>query len=298
MPEETNQNPQDQGKSQPAQGQGSDQSTDPQWLSAIADEAMRDEARKGWMQQADYTQKTQELANQRKEWESQKEKYETALQQNEKFNKWYQDEYAPFVSKLQPHWGDIESILSGQAPRQPASNPANPQNGNAGNTFDNWDLLAPNEQVAKLTEHLQQSYLTPAIENLGKEFDQRLQQREQYYQNYINILTDAFMKKSENPGLDIPAYMNKAMEIQSGRIDPMKMAYEAVTSGDTRKQLEKQWYEQGKRDFEQELKNKQQEQGALQNSHTPSFRGKAATRAEVEQSAREAAAKIGLPWVG
>ena len=86
------------------------QQQDPQWLSAIADEAMRTEAHKGYMQQRDYTQKTQDLAKERetfetdrKSWDEGKSKVETELSQHKD---WYNQQYTPFKQRLDPHWDD------------------------------------------------------------------------------------------------------------------------------------------------------------------------------------------------
>ena len=131
----------------PAQGQQSQdqagnltpnntQQQDPNWLSAITDETMRNDARKEYMFQRDYTQKTQDLAKERetfdgdrKAWDEGKTKVE---QEATQYRDWYAQQYQPFYQKLTPHWDDINAVLEGHAKvvrNGQATAPATPNGG-------------------------------------------------------------------------------------------------------------------------------------------------------------------------
>ena len=285
-----------QGVAQPENGQASNnqqqtgQDSEPKWLSYIPDDTLRKEAREGWMRDADYRKKTMEIGAKEKSWETEKQSLAEKAAKADEFDKWYREAYQPFYNQINSKWDVIQKVLSGQSQDAPQAS-AQQQD-----YFANYDLLPPTEQAKKLTEHIQQNYLAQALQAQEQKFNQTLQQREGYYQNYMNILTDAFGRKFQNPGLDLQAYLQKALELQAGKGNPLDLAYSQVTHDANQKQLEEQWYKKGKEDAALEAQNQQVSSGALEHSSVPSFRVKAKTASQIEDMARAQAIKSGIPW--
>lgn len=278
----------------PGQGQQPPQNTpqgtqqqEPAWLQHIP-EQYREEAKKNVLLQSDYTRKTTEIAEKQKAWEQEKQQLAERLNN---YDTWYRDQYAPFYQKAQPHMEKIIAMINGQQAQ--AQQPAQ-SNGN--DPFEHYDVLPPQEQAKRLAEYLNQNYLSNALSALKQEFNQTLAQREAYYSNLLNVMTDAYGRKFQNPGLDLQAYMKEALEIQSGKKNPLDLAYTSVTKEADLKNLQEQFYKKGREDMELEFKNKQLSSGALQSETIPLFKQKPLTREQVEESVRQKALKAGLPW--
>lgn len=292
------------------------QQQDPVWLSAIADEAQRNDARQGYMFHKDYTQKTQDLAKDRDAYKVEREAWDKeGKSANEaelkKHTDWYRDQWTPWKQKIDPHWEDINAVLEGQAkivrnnaPQTPTSAQTLDGEGQYGvpqNYWDNYDVLTPQEQAQKQYSAVMQHGITPAVQNgiqqIQQDFNKQIQQREQVYGNYLKLLTDGFTKKLENPNFDINKYMSNALQIQNGQVDPMKMAYSMTMADEDRKSVEETAYKRGKADREQEYQNQQQSDGAQGAGLMGSFqKPQPRTRAEIENSVKAQAAKTGIPW--
>src|SRR3990167_8125607 len=78
---------------------GEQQNQEPAWLAQIADPALREQAKKEWMLQADYTRKTQDFAEKERAYQAQLQK----LQEWEKFGE-----------QMQPNWGDFKTWRDGK----------------------------------------------------------------------------------------------------------------------------------------------------------------------------------------
>ena len=128
---------------------------EPKWLAAIGDEAMREEAKKSYLLNDDYTKKTQALSEEKKGWDTERTKYQDIEKNYNTMNQWYQGEYLPFHSRLTPKWKEVDAYLKGEAalPANGVPNaPANPQD-----PFDGYDLLSGSEQAWGLTLGLPQA---------------------------------------------------------------------------------------------------------------------------------------------
>jgi len=281
-PEGTANNPQGNGNN-PA---GSPQPQEPAWIAALP-EQHREEAKKSYLLHSDYTKKTTDFSEKEKAWQAKEADYERRVKEYNDF----QTQYVPFKQKLEQYWDKIAPILAGQ---QPVQVPQQQQNGQ--DQWENWDVLPPQEQAKRLAEYTRSEYLMKELEARDQKFNQALAQREQYYQNYMTLLTDALMKRQQNPDLDVNAYMKKALDIQQGKENPMDLAYTAVTSEASRKALEEQYYKKGREDRELEYQNSQQSNGALQNQTIPMFKQTPLTREQVSEAARQVAAKKGYLW--
>lgn len=260
------------------------QSQEPAWLKELP-EQHREDAKKSYLLQADYSRKTQEIAEKQKSWEKERGELEARVKEYNEFSQ----AYTPFYTKLQQHWDKIAPILEGR--QAPAA-----QSQTHEDFFENYDVLPPQEQAKRLAEHVNNQYVTAQMAQLKQEFNQALAQREQYYSNYLNILTDAFERGRKDPNLNLPEYMSKAIQIQYGRENPLELAYTAVTADRTRKDLEEQFYKKGKEDALLEMQNKQQANGAMQSQTIPIFKQKPLTREQVSEAARQVAIGKGLPW--
>ena len=309
------QEPNQQSQDPAGQANQEPQQQDPGWLSAIADEAMRNEARQGHLFHKDYTQKTQELAKERDAYKVEREAWDkegkaTTEAELKKYTDWYSAQYTPFKQKIESRWDDINAVLEGNA--QIVKNGATPtaqqtldgegQYGVPNGYWENYDVLTPQEQAQKQYSAVMQHGITPAvkqgIEQLQQNFNQQIQQREQVYGNYLKLLTDGFTKKLENPNFDINSYMSNALKIQTGQVDPMKMAYSMTMADEDRKSIEETAYKRGKADQVQEHTNQQQSDGAQGNGlmSLPFQKPQPRTRAEIENEVRGKAAKDGIPW--
>jgi len=295
-----------------AQASDNTQQQDPQWLSAIADEATRAEARKGYMQERDYTQKTQELAKERetfqtdqKSWDEGKSKVETEAAQ---YRDWYNQQYQPFYQKLAPHWDEINAVLEGQAKvvrngQASVPAPTNGPNPVPPDYWNNYDMLTPQEQAVRQQEALVQYGLNPAmqqqVQGLQQAFAQQLSDRDKVYGNWAKLFTDGFTKKLANPEFPIETYMENALKVQNGQMDPMAVAYSVTMADSDRKKADEESYKRGRADAELELKNQQQSEGALGGQGTPQVftKPQSRTRGAIETDVQGIAHKMGIPWL-
>src|SRR5215831_20594697 len=75
------------------------QSQEPAWLSQIP-EQHREEARKGYLLQSDYTKKTQDFSERQKQWDTEKADLQRRVDEYNTFAQQYQ----PFYARLQANW--------------------------------------------------------------------------------------------------------------------------------------------------------------------------------------------------
>ena len=275
---------------------------EPKWLAAIPDEAMREEAKKGYLLEKDYTQKNQVLAEERKGWETERAKFAETEKNYNTINDWYSREYLPFHSRLTPKWKEVDAYLKGEA-ALPANGlqiaPTNPQD-----PFEGYDLLSVAEQANKMAEHLKTSYYEPAIQQNNKQWQEWAAKKEQelvgFVQRYQGINNDAIQRAltEHKGGRDFPIqqYVEEQLKILSGQVDAPALAFQKVTGDHRQKDLEKQWYEQGKKDAQQEVLNQQQNPGALVNSTVPIFGQQPKTREEINAVSQQVARDKNIPW--
>jgi len=286
-PNGTGNTPQGQPQGQPS----SQQPQEPAWLSAIPAEH-REEARKGYLLQSDYTKKSQEISERQKAWDTERADLQKRVDEYNSFAQQYQ----PFYQRLQANWDRIGPILEGR--EQVQQQDFQMRRGEAGKyEYDQRALEVAEQGVwdAVGQTHLQHLVL-PLLQAQEQRLNQALAQREQYYANYLNILTDAFERGRRDPNLDLPEYMRKAISIQYGKENPLELAYSAVTSERTRRQIEEDAYARGKQDAALELQNTQHASGALQSQSIPIFRQKPMSRDQVSEAARQKAIDKGLSW--
>jgi len=288
------------------------QHQDPQWLSAITDETIRAEARKGYMLNSDYTQKTQDLAKERetfdtdrKSWDEGKGKVETEAAQ---YRDWYSQQYQPFYQKLSPHWDDINAVLEGQAKvvrngQMSAQAPTNGQSTIPQDYWSNYDVLTPQEQAVRQQEALVQYGLNPVIQQQVQLLQQAFQQQQQTFDKQLaerdKVYMDVWKKTRENPDLPLDGYLQNLYKVRSGGVDHGDMAYSLTMAESDKKKADDEAYKRGRADMELEIKNQQQSPGALGGQGTPQvfIKPQPRTRAAIEADIQATAAHKGIPWL-
>jgi hypothetical protein len=276
-------------QAQPPAQQPTAQPQEPAWFSAVP-EQHREEAKKGWMMQSEFTKKTQEIAERQKQWDQEKADLQRRVDEYNKFA----ESYTPFYQRLQANWDQIGPILEGKTPQRPTDTQRQP---GSAEQFDPRALeVLERNQWDNIGQYYAQQYFNPELQRLKQEFNQAMAQREQYYSNYLNILTDAFERSRKDPNLNLHEFMQKANSIQYGRENPLELAYNVVTSERSRKQLEEEAYNRGKQDAELAARNAVQPTGAMQNASIPYFKQKPMSREQVSESARQVAVNKGLSW--
>ena len=286
-------------QAQPAQGQAADE---PKWLSFITDEAAKKEAREGYLKDADYRQKTTKLADDRRGWESEKAGYE---QKNRAWQEWFDQKYQPWVESIKPYLPYIEQMQRGQQPQDGSQQQGQPGAQDAATQFANWDLLPPEQKALQLAQYVHQRHVAPSQQQFAQQVIQtisaNLAEREKYYQNYLNLQTDALLKKVADPNFDVAAYMQNALKIQQGQIDPMKMAYTMTTAAADQQKIQDEWFKKGKEEAKLELQNQNQVPGVTGSGALSSFlqqrQQSNGNQNGVEATVRKVAAQAGIPWV-
>lgn len=206
-------------------------------------EALKNE----YLPKADFTKATQAKADEMK---AIQEKLAAQETENKRYMEWYYTKYEPWAAQVK------EELAKRQNPAKP--DPANPANPN-GNWYENWDALTPAQQAQEL--HKQQ--IAALNQNFGtwtQQFQQslntQLQEREKYYQDYLSLYIDANEKKRQNPDLDIQKYMTRALELKTGKANPLETAYTLETLEEEKKKWLEQGRALGKQDAETEYKAK------------------------------------------
>lgn len=197
-----------------------------------------------------------------------KNQYDQALklaEQAQKWDAWWKD--------IQPLWGeDVENFLRKKMQgltSQGAQQVAAAAQDAVPNEWDGWELLRPQEQAQRLQQHLVSSLQGPLNQRLGelaKAVNDTLMQKEHWYQTYLNnhlgLMRKAFEQKLQNPSFDMDKTFEMAAQAMSGQVDPIKLGQQLIDAQTFQAKLEearKTAYEQGKKDLEQEMKNKQAE---------------------------------------
>ncbi len=269
------------GASNPASTQGQD----PAWMTHVP-EQFRDEAKKSYLLQSDYTKKTQELADQRKSWEGEQQKYKEYETKVGNYDKWW-NENSKTIELLQKNWEKVQPILMGQAAPSQNEQPSH---------FKDYDILPPEEQGKRVAEYVQNQYMTQALAAQEQKYAQALAEKQSQVQNYLAIVTDAFERKAADPSLNIRDYIQKATEIASGKFNPMEMAYHTLTDPQKLEKQKAEWWAQAKEEGMLEERNKHQSPGAFQGSGVPNFRVKPQSKEDIRTAIQKLSMDKGFGW--
>ena len=290
-------------KNQPGQQGGGELIVeDPKWLSQISDVGMREEAKKSYLLEKDYTQKSQALADEKKGWAEKETKYQEISKNYDTMNGWYQKDYMPFHARFTPEkWKAVDAYLNGQGVLPTNANVAPT---NSPDPWEGYDLLSGSEQAVKMADHLRTTIFEPELkkerENTLKIAQDARTEVATFMQSYNRINNDAVQialkEQAEGRVFPIQEYVEEQLKILNGEIDAPALAFQKVTGDHRQKDLEKQWYDKGKADREQEYVNHRQNPGALLNSTIPTFPGTPKTREEITAVSRAKAQKDNIPW--
>lgn len=290
-------------KDQPASGSGSGNpgnavggnasgaggQDEPKWLSHIPED-QREEARRGYMLNSDYTKKTQAMSERERQWAEK----ETQLAQFQDWWKSFEPTYRLIADEK--NWPKVQALLTGNQSYGEGARQQHQAQTQQDDAFRDWDLLPPREQAAKIAEYVQTNAINSQLNALKQEFNQALASREAFYKNYMNILTEGFSRKFENPELSLPDYLSKALEFSHGKIDPLKMAYAEITRDSSTKKQQESWekagYERAKLEFEQRA----QANGANSGSFIPTFKQQALSADQIKEQVRQQSISKGIPW--
>lgn len=225
---------------------------------------------------SEFGKRSQELGELRKQYE---QVYKLA-EQGQKWSEWWKD--------IQPLWGeDVEDFLrkkmaaGGKQGVQAAQQLLEMQKGQSGQ-WDGWELLPAQEQAARMQQFIMdglQGQFNQRLAEMAKAIQDTFTQKENWYQTYLNnhlgLLRKALEQKLQNPQFDIDKTMEMAAQALSGQVDPLQLGQQLINAQTFQAQIEaakKAAYEQGKKDFEQEFKNKQTEPPPMSIGGAPKFK--------------------------
>ena len=204
-------------------------------------------------------------------------KYDEAQTQAQRWNEWWQT--------VQPLWGDdVESVLraklTGQG-RQPAQQVQQQvsQGQPSRNTFEEFDGLPVAEQFGRFRQMLGQELaqnVNQALGQFAQAMNTTLANKEQWYQtyltNHLSLLRKALERKAQDPTFNVDKVMEQAAKAIGGQMDPIMLGEQLLQATSFEAQIEaakKAAYEQGKKDYEQEVANKKLETAPTQAGGAP-----------------------------
>ena len=205
-------------------------------------------------------------------------KYDEAQTQAQRWNEWWQT--------VQPLWGDdVEAVLraklTGQG-RQQVRQAAEPQAQPTRNTFEEYEGLPVAEQFGKFRQSLGQEFMQQMNQTLGQfaqAMNTTLANKEQWYQtyltNHLSLLRKALERKAQDPSFNVDLVMEQAAKAIGGQMDPIALGEQLLQASSFGSQIEtakKAAYEQGKKDFEQEIANKKLEAAPAQAGGAPVYK--------------------------
>jgi hypothetical protein len=183
------------------------------------------------------------------------QEYEKAVQA---WDQWYKKDIAP-------NWNDIQKFLAtpkGQKVVQQQAQQTVQQN--AQDWSAGWENLSPQQQAERLQRASIMEIggaLKPALEQWASAFQNKYQQdiqaKEAYFNNYLNLYRRVMDMKLANPTLDIDTVLDQAVKVLSGQQDPIELGKTLATMNVDRESYAKQVLENARKDWEQELKNKE-----------------------------------------
>ena len=202
-------------------------------------------------------------------------------------------QWAQWWKQVEPLWGeDVEAVLQrklrgqgvpaaqAQQMAQAQAQQIQQQAAQQQQPAEQYDFYNP-QDVAKfkqavaadLARHTN-GQLAQVVNAMNQTFAQKEQWYQTYLQNHLSLLRRALEQKLQNPNFDVNAFMEHAARAIGGQIDPIELGQQLIDAQGMTARIEsakKDAYEQGKKDFEQETKNKKQEAAPIQSFSAPKF---------------------------
>jgi uncharacterized protein YukE len=203
----------------------------------------------------------QELGNYKQAYEqlgTKATEYEKAVRA---WDAWYKSDIAPnmedFQAFLKTKQGkQAAQALTGQSNQQAATQQVQ-------EWMQGWDGMTPQQQANALYQaSLQQiaSSLAPALQNWQKQFTEKFQrdvaEKEQYFNNYLNLYRRVMDMRMQNPNLDVDQVLDQAVKVLSGQQDPIELGKTLATLTSDRDAAIKEAVEKARKDWETEQQNK------------------------------------------
>ena len=280
-----------------------EQNQEPAWLAQIADPALREQAKKEFLLNADYTKKTQELAEKERAYQAQLQKLQ---------------EWEQFGEQMAPHWGEFkvwrDGKVNGRQAAQQQQAPANQQQAQQLAAvahqidFSNWEYLPEQEKVNRILGAAQMQYEQKLAQTItererlwGEAIGNAMNQSRTGDYRYWNLVTDALEKKIENPKLPLRELLKEAMtfqqQIAEGKVNPLDFAYRKLTAPDEEEQNKQKWMKLGEEEHQRKLDAQRQEQGVRGPGAVPILKEAPKKPDEIAQAVRAEAEKAGIPWL-
>lgn len=279
-----------------------EQNQEPAWLAQIADPTLREQAKKEWMLQADYTRKTTELA----------EKERAYQQQLQKLQQW-----EDFGQKMTPYWEEFKEWqgVKQNGGRQDRGAQANTDLRASPNAavvsridFANWEYLPEQEKVNRILNAAQVNYEQKLAQTIaekeqmwGEQIGNAMRTGREGDYRYWNLVTDALERKVNNPKLVLRELLKEAMDvqkqIQEGKFNPLDLAYTKLTAGDEEERKKQEWMKLGEEEYQRKLDAQKQEEGVRGSGAVPILKQAPQKPADITQAVRAEAEKAGIPWL-
>ena len=280
-----------------------EQNQEPAWLAQIADPALREQAKKEFLLNADYTKKTQELAEKERIYQGQLQKLQ---------------EWEQFGEQMAPHWSEFkvwrDGKVNGRQAAQQQQAPANQQQAQQLAAvahqidFSNWEYLPEQEKVNRILGAAQVQYEQKLAQTItererlwGEAIGNAMNQSRTGDYRYWNLVTDALEKKIENPKLPLRELLKEAMtfqqQIAEGKVNPLDFAYRKLTAPDEEEQNKQKWMKLGEEEHQRKLDAQRQEQGVRSPGLVPILKEAPKKPDEIAQAVRAEAEKAGIPWL-
>jgi len=197
-------------------GQEPKQSEEPGWM-ALIPEDQKKEAREAGLRQADYTKKTQALADERREFEASSKELQTFKEAADKYG--HPEEWNKFWGGVQPYWETFTKYTQAQKTGQ-----APAQGGSGEDPWRDWELTPANQQAERMSKYLEDKIINRVEETYMPQIQQAFKTRDDYSQNYMTLMRRAFEMKQQNPELNLDELFQTAVDMQSGKVNVLEAA--------------------------------------------------------------------------
>lgn len=209
---------------------------------------MREEAKKSYMLQSDYTKKTTDLAEQRKSWDSERDQLK---RQNEEYLNGWRNTWSAY-EKAQEAYQRNPTAQNAQNVRDAAQ-----ENQEFWEGYDLMDGPKQGKHVAQYSIQQVTQYVNQLAQKAAEAIQQGQQQNQQYINNYFTTWLDA-VQKFPGDGEKAKQYLQAVYQVQSGQADPRALAFQQVTAPSEREKLLEEGRKMGAAEAEQRYKNQNQ----------------------------------------
>lgn len=177
-----------------------------------------------------YKKQIDEWAGKHQQATSGLQQYQQAVQQ---WNDWHKKEVEPHWPEFLK-WREQGANGGGDRGRQATASGEIPDD-----VLQDWANLTPDKQARTLAELVAkqvgtsnadyQKQLQASYAEQVKALNQLIKEKELYFQNYLKVWQKAFEEKQRNPSLDIDKAVQQALDVFSGKVDPLELGIRLST---------------------------------------------------------------------